>query len=300
MEDTSVFATVLLPLALALIMGTLGLSLTPPDFTRIFTRPRGVLIGLTNLVLISPLLAFAVAELFGLEAAFAVGLVLLGASPGGTLANFLTHLARGDTALSISMTALSSVASVVTVPLFLTLAVDHFDASVGDDVSMLGVVARVFVITIIPLAIGMRIRARNPGRALAVEPRARRVAFVVFAGVVVGAVINEFGTVMDHFTELALAALTLNVAAMTISFSVARLARLDDRQSTAIAMELGVHNAALAIAVGTSIDDVLAIPAAVYSVFQLFTAGAFARLMHRRNSVGLPDTLAAGAHAPIT
>jgi bile acid:Na+ symporter, BASS family len=226
--------------------------------------------------------------------------VLLGASPGGTLANFLTHLARGDTALSISMTALSSVASVITVPLFLTLAVDHFDASVADDVSMLGVVARVFVITIIPLAIGMRIRARHPARALAVEPRARRAAFVVFAGVVLGAVINEFGTVMDHFTELALATLTLNVAAMTISFSVARLARLDDRQSTAIAMELGVHNAALAIAVGTSIDDVLAIPAAVYSVFQLLTAGAFARLMHRRNSVGAPDTLAAGAHAPIS
>jgi bile acid:Na+ symporter, BASS family len=300
MEDTSVFATVLLPLALALIMGTLGLSLTPSDFTRVFTRPRGVVIGLTNLVLISPLLAFAVAELYGLEAAFAVGLVLLGASPGGTLANFLTHLARGDTALSISMTALSSVASVITVPLFLTLAVDHFDASVGDDVSMLGVVVRVFAITIIPLAIGMRIRARNPARALAVEPRARRAAFIVFAGVVVGAIVSEFGTVMDHFTELALAALTLNLAAMTISFWVGRLARLDDRQSTAIAMELGVHNAALAIAVGTSIDDVLAIPAAVYSVFQLVTAGAFARLMHRRNDLGAPEALPAGAHAPIT
>jgi BASS family bile acid:Na+ symporter len=300
MNDTSVFATVLLPLALALIMGTLGLTLTPPDFTRIFKRPRGVLIGLANLVLISPLLAFAVAELYDLEPAFAVGLVLLGASPGGTLANFLTHLARGDTALSITMTALSSVASVVTVPLFLTLAVNHFNSSVGSDVSMLGVVARVFAITIIPLAIGMRIRARSPARAIALEPRARRVAFVVFVGVVVGAVINEFGTVTDHFTELALAALTLNVAAMTISFSIARLARLDDRQSTAIAMELGVHNAALAIAVGTSIDDLLGIPAAVYSVFQLFTAGAFARLMQRRNTVGADDSLAAGAHAPVS
>jgi BASS family bile acid:Na+ symporter len=300
MEDTSVFATVLLPLALACIMGTLGLSLTPPDFTRIFTRPRGVLIGLTNLVLISPLLAFAVAELYGLGAAFAVGLVLLGASPGGTLANFLTHLARGDTALSITMTALSSVAAVITVPLFLTLAVDHFDSSVGTDVDMLSVVARVFAITIIPLAIGMRIRARNPARAIAVEPRAKQVAFVVFAAVVVGAVVSEFGTVMDHFTELALATLTLNLAAMTISFSVARLARLDDRQSTAIAMELGVHNAALAIAVGTSIAQVLAIPAAVYSVFQLLTAGAFARVMHRRNSLAATGALPAGAHAPVS
>ena len=191
MNDTSVFATVLLPLALALIMGTLGLSLTPADFKRIFTRPRGVLIGLANLLLISPLLAFAVAELYGLEPAFAVGLVLLGASPGGTLANLLTHLARGDTALSITMTALSSVASVVTVPLFLTLAVNHFDASVGNDVSMLGVVARVFAITIIPLAIGMRIRARNPGARHRARAAAKRLAFAVFAGVVVGAVVER-------------------------------------------------------------------------------------------------------------
>jgi BASS family bile acid:Na+ symporter len=283
MEDTSVFTIVLLPIALALIMGTLGLSLTPADFKRIFTRPRGVLIGLGNLLLLSPLLAFAVAELYGLAAAFAVGLVLLGASPGGTLANLLTHLARGDTALSISMTALSSVAAVITVPLFLKLAVNHFDASVGDDVSMLGVVARVFAITIVPLSIGMWLRSRNLVRAVALEPKAKRIAGAAFVLVVIGAIVSEFDTVTDNFTELALATLTLNVVAMTVSFTIARLARLDERQSTAIAMELGIHNAALAIAVGASIADVLIIPAAVYTVFQFFTASAFARVMSRRN-----------------
>jgi bile acid:Na+ symporter, BASS family len=286
MEDTSLFATILLPIALALIMGTLGLSLTPADFKRIFVRPRGVLIGLGNLVLLSPLLAFAVAELYGLEAVFAVGLVLLGASPGGTLANLLTHLARGDTALSITMTALSSVAAVVTVPLFLGLAVDHFDASVADDVSMPGVVARVFAITIIPLSIGMWLRARNTTRAIAMEPAARRVAAVIWVAVVIGAVASEFDTVTDNFTELALATLTLNVVAMAVSFTIARLARLDERQATAIAMELGIHNAALAIAVGVSITDELGIPAAVYSAFMFFSAGAFARVMYRRNGAG--------------
>ena len=286
MEDTSVFATVLLPIALALIMGTLGLSLTPADFKRILTRPRGVLIGLGNLVLISPLLAFAVAELYDLEAALAVGLVLLGASPGGTLANLLTHLARGDTALSITMTALSSVAAVVTVPLFLELAINHFDASVANDVSMLGVVARVFAITIVPLSVGMWLRSRNPTGAIAAEPKAKRVAAFVFVCVVIGAVASEFETVTDNFTELALATLTLNVLAMAISFTIARLARLDERQSTAIAMELGIHNAALAIAVGASVADVLTIPAAVYSALMFFTAGAFARVMFRRNGSG--------------
>ena len=283
MGDTSVFASVLLPIALALIMASLGLSLTLADFRRIITEPRGVLIGLANLLVVSPLLAFAVAELYGLEAAFAVGLVLLGASPGGTLANLLTHLARGDTALSISMTALSSVAAVVTVPLFLTLAVDHFGASVADDVSMLGVVVRVFLITLVPLAIGMRLRALDPARAAAAEPRAKRVALVVFLFVVAGAVANEWDTIVDHIGELALAALTLNVAAMTVSFTVSRIARLSNRQATAVAMELGIHNATLAIAVAVSIADVLAIPAAVYSAFMVLTAGTFARVMWHRN-----------------
>lgn len=284
MEETSRFATIALPIALALIMGSLGLSLTVKDFGRIVTQPRGVLIGLANLLLVSPLLAFAVAELYGLEAAFAVGLVLLGASPGGTTANLLTHLARGDTALSVSMTALSSLAAVVTVPVYLALAVAHFDASVADEVGMAGVVVRVFAITIVPLAIGMTIRARRTAWAVEREGAVKRVALVAFLLVVIGAVASEFGTVQENFAELALAALTLNLLAMSVSFSVARAARLDSRQSTAVAMELGVHNSTLAITVGALIADSLTVPGAVYSVFMFLTAGAFARLMYRRNT----------------
>jgi BASS family bile acid:Na+ symporter len=291
MEDTSLFATVALPIALALIMGSLGLALTPADFRRILVQPRGVLIGLANLFAVSPLLAFAVAELYGLEPVFAVGLVLLGAAPGGTMANLLTHLARGDTALSISMTALSSLAAAITVPLYLTLAIAHFDAPVADDVSMGGVVARVFAITIIPLAIGMRVRARKPVWAMANEPRIKRAALIAFLFVVIGAVASEFGTVTAHFGELAIAALTLNVAAMTASFVISRLARLDNRQATAVAMELGIHNGTLAIAVGTLIADEVAIPAAVYSAFMFLTAGAFARLMYRRNGAPAVEPL---------
>jgi BASS family bile acid:Na+ symporter len=288
MEDTSAFATIALPIALALIMGTLGLSLRPSDFARILSQPRGILIGLANLLALSPLLAFGIAELYGLAPAFAVGLVLLGASPGGTLANLLTHLARGDTALSVSMTAISSVSAVVTVPLYLSLAIDHFDAPFADDVSMLGVVVRVFLITLVPLAIGMRLRARNPARAAELEPRVKRAALIVFVLVVIGAVAGERETISDNFADLALATLTLNVAAMTASFLVARAARLDDRQATAIAMELGIHNSTLAIAVGVSIAEVVSIPAAVYSAFMFLTAGSFARLMLRRNGSPLP------------
>ena len=266
-------------------MASLGLALSVEDFRRVLVFPRGVLIGLANLLLISPLLALGVAEVYGLAAALAVGLVLLGASPGGTTANMVTHLARGDTALSVTMTAVSSLTAVVSVPLFLDLAIEHFDATgLEEDPTMLGIVARVFLITVVPLAIGMRIRARDPQRIAGVEGRVRRIALIAFVLVVIGAVIAEWDLLRDNFADVALAALTLNVLAMSVSFTVAKLARLGDRQSTAIAMELGIHNATLAIAVATAIDTELVIPAAVYSGFMFITAGLFARLMYRRNA----------------
>jgi len=263
-------------------MCSLGMELTRDDFRRIFTAPRGVLIGLLNLALVAPLLAFAMAELFALPPELAVGLVLLGASPGGMMANMLTHLSRGDTALSVSMTAISSVAAVVTVPLFLALSTHRFGASVGD-VNMLGVVARVLAITIVPVAAGMELRRRRPQLVARIHSRVRSASLLLFAVVVLGAIASEHDTVTEHIAEVAGAALALNVAAMAISFGVAKLARLDDRQSTAISLELGVHNAALAIAVGASLAPEVTIPAAVYSSFMLFTGGAFAWTMSRRN-----------------
>ena len=281
--DADVVSEVLLPVALAIIMVTLGLSLTPADFKRVLVVPRGVAIGIGNLLLVSPLLAFGVAELYGLEAVFAVGLVLLGASPGGTTANLLTHLARGDTALSVTMTAISSLAAVVTVPLYLGLAIDAFGADVGSDVSMPGIVLRVFLITVVPLAFGMWLRSRNPERVAAAEPRAKRIAMALFIIVVAGAVAAEWETFTEHVGELAAATLTLNLLAMSVSYTISRAAKLDDRQATAIAMELGVHNATLAITVAAALSSELTVPAAVYSAFMFITAGLFARLMYRRN-----------------
>lgn len=293
--EESLVATVVLPVGVAIIMASLGLSLTLDDFRRVIVNPRGVAIGLTNLLLISPFLAFATAELFGLEAGLAVGLVLLGASPGGAMANMLTHLARGDTALSITMTAISSVAAVVTVPLFLELATNRFGLGLDTDIDMGPVVARVFLITIVPLALGMAARRRWTEWVEENYELTRRIALGVFVAIVIGAVAAENQTVLDNLAEVAAATIALNVAAMTVSFSVAKLARLDDRQATAIAMELGIHNASLAIAVGAGIATVLSIPAAVYSSFMFISAGLFARMMYKRNGQPQPAPAAAGA-----
>ncbi len=287
MEDGGVLTNVFLPLGLAFIMGSLGLTLVMADFRRVFVLPRGVSVGLLNLFLIAPLLAFGVAELYSLSPGLAAGLVLLGASPGGTMANLLTHLARGDLALSVTMTAVSSVASVITVPIYLTLAAEHFNAGdIADEISMGGVVVRVFLITIVPLATGMYLRRRNPAWADRVQDRVKRVSLGLFLCIIVAAVASEWETMTDNFSSVALACLTLNVAAMTVSYIAAKIARLDDAQSTAISMELGVHNSTLAITVATAVSTELAIPAAVYSAFMFITAGLFARLMYRRNGGG--------------
>ena len=291
MEDPGLATQIALPLALATIMCALGLSLTPGDFRRVLVVPRGVMIGMANLLLISPLLGFAVAEFYDLDPLLAVGLVVMASAPGGTMAALLTHLARGETALSVTMTALSSTLAVVTMPFYLGLAINHFDAGIGSDVSMLGVVARVFAITIIPVSFGMFLRSRRTAWVVEHEPRIKKVTLIVFVIVVIGAVASEFATITEHFTDLALATLTLNVAAMAIAFAVSRAAGLAEPQTTAIALELGVHNSTLAIAVATTIATVLATPAAVYSVFMFLTAGAFARVMWARNG-------AAGRRAP--
>ena len=283
--DSPLLTPIVLPAAIGVIMFSLGMTLTPADFRRVLVTPRGVVIGMLNLALISPLLALTTAQLFGLSPELAVGLVLLGASPGGMMANMLTHLSKGDTALSVTMTAISSVGAIVTVPLFLALSVSWFDAGDVGDASMLGVVARVFAITVVPVAFGMWLKRRNPRRIEAIYPRVRNTSLVLFALVVFGAIASEYDTVAENAAEVGGAALALNLTAMGLSFGISKLARLDDRQATAIALELGIHNAALAIAVGASLATEVTIPAAVYASFMLVTGGAFAWAMSRRNAL---------------
>lgn len=292
MEDS--FTTIyLLPIGLAVIMLILGLSLTAADFRRVFTAPRGVGVGLVNLMLVAPLLAFALAEAFSLPAELAVGLVLLGASPGGIMANTLTHLSGGETALSVTMTAVSSAASALTVPLYLALATAHFDAVDLGGVDMGSVVPKVLGITVVPLAVGMAIRHRNPDPIAAADRTLRRVVFAVFAVIVAGAIISEHDTVIDNIAVVGAACLVLNLLAMGISFGASQLARLSSRQATAISLELGIHNSALAITVGAAIDPELVVPAAVYSTFMVLTGSAFARIMLIRNRALEPaDSLA--------
>lgn len=282
---SSIFITLFLPVSLFIIMFSLGMALTLADFRRVVLFPRGISIGLLNLLLISPLLAFTLAVVFRLPPELAVGMVLLGASPGGTTANMLTHLARGDTALSITMTAISSVAAVVMTPLILSLASAHFmTGALALQLDMSGIVVKVLIITLIPLSLGMLVRAQAEAWSLRNEPLAKKIAMVFFVLVVAAALWSERTQIHDNIAVVGFAVVSLNVLAMTISYALSALAGLNGRQATAVSIELGVHNTTLAMAVGAMVSPTMVIPAAVYGVFMFFTAGAFARWMHQRNA----------------
>lgn len=276
---------VLLPLSLVFIMFNIGLGLTSADFRRVLKIPKGVAIGMVNLIFISPILAAVVAKVFNLDPILAIGLVLLGASPGGTMANMFTHLAKGETALSVTLTALSSVLCVITVPLYLNLADNYFGSGNSlEDVNMIGVAARVVLITLVPLAIGMIVRARRSEWTQEHKPGLDRAAMVVFVLVVIAAVASEWHLIEENFAKVALATLTLNLLAMGISFSAARALKLSERAATAISLELGIHNATVAITVGGLLgNDAFMIPAGVYSLFMFLNGGIFAFYMSKRN-----------------
>ncbi|MGA7395860.1 MAG: bile acid:sodium symporter family protein [Solirubrobacterales bacterium] len=277
---------ILLPLSLVFIMFNIGLSLTTEDFRRVARIPKGVAVGMVNLLIISPLLAAIVATAFNLSPTLSIGLVLLGAAPGGTMANMYTHLAKGQTALSVTMTALSSVLCVVTIPIYLSLADNHFgNGELIGDVSMWGIAAKVIAITLIPLLAGMFVRSRREAWAIERKPGFDRAAIVVLVLVIIGAVVAEWDLIYNNFAKIALAALTLNVVAMGLSFGIARGMKLTERAATAIALELGIHNATVALTVGNLLgNDAFMVPAGVYSLF-MFTNGAlFARYMSKRNA----------------
>jgi BASS family bile acid:Na+ symporter len=284
--QTSVLTAVFLPVALGVIMLGLGLSLTVADFKRVVQFPRAVLVGLTCQTLILPVICLLLTHAFALPPELAVGMMLLAASPGGATANLFSHLARGDVALNITLTAVNSILSLVTLPLIVNLSMAHF---MGEDRSIplpLEKIVQVFAIVLVPVGIGMAVRARAPQLADRVGRPVKLLSVLFLAMIVIGAIVQQRGNVVTFTEQVGLAALAFNLASMTIGYVVPRLFRIDGRQSIAIGMEIGIHNGALAITIASSPlllgNPVMAIPAAVYSIIMYFTATAFGLFVQRR------------------
>ena len=297
----NILTDLVLPLALAFIMLSMGLSLTPADFVRVVRQPRAALIGLAAQIVLLPLLAFALVSgwgaAWGMDPALAVGFLIIAACPGGVTSNLLTHLARGDTALSISLTAVTSVLASVTVPLIVTAAKVWFMGAAAPPLPILGTIASIFAIVTVPVLLGMVVRGLRPGFALRIEPACRHTATVLFVIIVLAAVAVEWSLLTTHFFAIGPPVLLLNLTSMAMGWTLARAARLGPPQGIAITLEAGLQNGTLAVLIAATFlaNDLMVVPGGVYSLVMFFTAGLYVALATARRPRPGGRTAAAAA-----
>jgi len=278
----SALTTVGLPIALAIIMFGLGLSLTPLDFRRVRQAPVAIVVALTCQLLVMPLICFGLVVLLDLSPLLGIGMMLLAASPGGTSANLFSHLFRGDVALNVTLTAVNSLIAIVTLPLITGLAIRYFDRQ--DTVELpLTEVLEVFAIVLIPVLIGTLVRSRWATFAARMDRPVRAGSAIILAVLVVAIVIDQRENISDYLAKIGLATAAFCALSLTIGYYVPRLFGVGDRQSIASSMEIGVHNATLAIYVAVEILDntEISIPAAVYSLFMFAFAAMWGRYISR-------------------
>jgi len=284
----STLITVGLPIALAIIMFGLGLSLTPADFRRVARTPRAVAVALVLQVLVLPLVAFGLVVVFELDPLLAVGVMLLAASPGGTTANLFSHLFRGDVALNITLTAINSVLAAVSIPVITNFAIAYFDAE-GELGLQFAKVLQVIAIVLVPVAVGMVVRQRSSRFATRADRPVRIFSIAVLVVVALGALLGEQENLAGYAEQVGLVTALFCLASLSLGYGVARLLRLDERQAIASAMEVGIHNTTIALTIALSVLDStqVAVPAAVYSVvmYVLATAFGYAITRGRRTAV---------------
>lgn len=270
---TAIIAS-LLPAGLAFIMFALGLKLSVADFERVAARPGAIALGLVAQVLLLPLTAFALAVAFRLSPEAAVGLMILAACPGGVSAAMITNLARGDTCLSITLTAFTSLLAFLTVPAVVGLSLQYF---LGADGAVTFPVAQgiggLFLITLVPVAAGLMLKRTSwysEGFARAME----RLATIVFFVIVVSTFVNEWPNITEHFSSIGPAILLLNAVTMTTGALLGIAARLPADGRIALAVECGIQNSALGITVAVSVLQVaeFAVPSVIYAFLMNVTA----------------------------
>lgn len=265
-----------LPVALAIIMFGLGLTLTVADFRRVARTPRAVVVALGLQIVVLPAIAFGLVTVFDLEPLLAVGVMLLAASPGGTTANLLSHLFRGDVALNVTLTAINSVIAAVTIPLITNLAIGHFGAE-GELGLQLGKVMQVMAIVLVPVAVGMAVRRRSEAFAHRADRPVRIFSIVVLVMVSAGAILGERENILGYVREVGVVVAVFCLLSLTLGYVGARVFRLSRAQAVASSMEVGVHNTTVALTIALSVLDSteVAIPSAVYSIVMYLFATAF-------------------------
>ena len=274
---------VVLPIALAFIMLSLGLGLTVGDFARVAKQPRDFLVGAVAQVLLLPVAAYVLVSIWPLAPELALGVMIIAAAPGGVTSNLLTAFGRGDVALSISLTAIVSLLSIVTIPLIVVFSYTHLVGGDAGDVSVAETALGVFLIVTLPVLIGLAVRRWAEGFAARVQPTARRISALLFVLVLAAAIYQEHENALEYMGQAGPVTAVLNVVMMALAYLLARFLASGPRQRISISIECGVQNGTLAIAVSTLLFDggLTVVPAATYSLIMFGSALIFIALLRR-------------------
>lgn len=279
-------STIILAASLIIIMLGMGLSLVIDDFKRIFVYPKAILIGLTNQLILLPLIGFIIALIFPLKPEIAIGIMILAACPGGPTSNLIAHLAKGDLALSVSLTAISSFITILTIPFIVNFALIRFlEQGQIIKLDIVSTIAQIFVIIVIPVGLGMMIRKYKESFALKMAKPVRKASGIVVALVIIGVVIKEKENVIPYFQQAGVVALILNIATMLVGFYTAKIFKILDRRAVSISIESGIQNGTLAITIAVVLlgNSEFAITPAIYSLIMFFTGGVAIYFGIRKN-----------------
>ena len=278
-------STVILASALIVIMLGMGLSLRTSDFKRIIFNPEPIIIGLINQLILLPLIGLGVTFLFPMNPEVAIGIMILAACPGGPTSNLITHLAKGDLALSVTLTAFSSLITILTIPFIVNFALETFlDATQLIQLNVLQTVLQICVVVVIPVVVGMAIRRNRPLFAERMAKPVKIASGVVLALIIVALVIKEHANFIPYFKQAGIATLVLNIATMGVGFFSAKLFHIEKKQAVSISVESGIQNGTLAITIAVVLlnNTAYAIAPAVYSLLMFLTGGVIIYWANRR------------------
>jgi BASS family bile acid:Na+ symporter len=278
--------TKIAPLSLALIMLALGMGLTVQDFTRVVKQPKDFLVGLVCQLIFLPIIAFALVFILDTPVELAVGLMIIAAAPGGVTSNILTKFANGDVALSISLTAIISLLSIITVPFIIFKSIDLLNASAStNEISMTGISIKMFLVVTLPVILGMIIRRFANNFVSSNEKTIQTISLILFLIVLFGAIIQERANILPYMMKAGTITFLLNIIMMLIGFYVAKIFATGIKQRKCISLECGLQNGTLAIFVATQIfnDVTYLIPAAIYSLIMFATSLIFVFLIKKTN-----------------
>lgn len=277
----SLFSDYFLPVTLAIITLGMGLSLTDRDFRNIFSQPKAVITGLSCQVILLPVIAYLIVRSIHIDPLYKVGLMIIAACPGGATSNLITYLLRGNVALSISMTAINSLITLITIPIVVTISLEAFIHTDADIHLKVGeTVIKVFLITLLPAFAGTRIRKRLPEFAEKLEGPLRIILPLLLLIVYLGVLFIDQGTAsatISDFFEIFPYTILLNAAAMGAGLLIARLIRLGVKNQYTISIEVGLQNSALAIFVAATLlkSNEMALVPVVYGSFTFFSTLLF-------------------------